>query len=182
MGQSNSGQPVEHLSKEDLFSLLYDELRSAARRAIANEATGHSLTPTALVHEVYDRMRDTWASQQHFLLATSIAMRNVLVDWARGKLERKQAETARNSRAREDDFALTVEFTPSEMLSLDQALQRLRDSDVLEAERKWKVVHLRFLVGLNNTQIAAQLGISETIVERDWSYARAWLYDSMAST
>lgn len=159
-------------SDEELLALVYDELRQLASAFLSRENAGHTLQPTALVHEAYmrvsaqDGVQPTGAS--HLRALSAIAMRRVLVDHARGKKASKRGG---------DWGRVTLEAGLVEgkdeidTLELDAALTRLAEVD----ERRARVVELRFFGGLSNREVAEHLGISETTVEADWRFARAWL-------
>lgn len=154
-----------------LTELLYGELRGLAAGYLRSEGTGHTLQPTALVHEAFLRMtaqRLEWNDRSHFLALAARTMRRVLVDHARRRLAGKRGNgvsvvvTAPPPDG--DDRALDV-------LALDDALQALAASD----SRAAKVVELHFFGGLDVAETAEALGISAATAKRDWTFARAWL-------
>lgn len=157
---------------EDLLALVYDELRRLAAAYLSRESAAHTLQPTALVHEAYMRVsaQDGVDPQNpaHLRALSAIAMRRVLVDHARGKKAAKRGG---------DWGKVTLEAGLMEgegnldALELDAALNRLAEVD----ERRARVVELRFFGGLTNREVGEQLGVSETTVEADWRFARAWL-------
>ncbi|QOJ14758.1 MAG: sigma-70 family RNA polymerase sigma factor [Planctomycetia bacterium] len=163
-------------SAEALLAVVYGELRRLAEARLAHEAPGNTLQATALVHEAYLRLLDCdgrpvpWDHEGHFFAAAAEAMRRILIERAR----------ARGARKRGGDFcrltldAVTLEGgqPPAELLDLDEALQRLEQLD----PRKAGLVKLRFYAGLSLPQAAAALGTSVATAERDWSFARAWLF------
>ena len=167
-------------STADLIPLLYVELRKLAHDRMASESPGHILQPTALVHEVYLRMGDAderqWNSPGHFFGSAARAMRRILVEWAR-----------RNGRSRHgggrhkvslDQLAVVdggPSLEPLDLLDLDEALRRLERED----PRKSEVVLLKYFAGLSIEDTARALDVSVATVNRDWSYARAWLHHSM---
>jgi RNA polymerase sigma factor (TIGR02999 family) len=163
---------------EQLFPLIYDELRRLAAAKLAQERPGQTLQATALVHEVYLRLvgataTDTpheWQGRAHFFGAAAEAMRRILVEQARRKSRHKHG----GDRPRLDiDLADLVAPLPEEdVLALDEAMTRFAAQEPLRA----KLVQLRFYVGLSNDEAAEVLGISAVTAKRYWRYARAWLH------
>jgi RNA polymerase sigma factor (TIGR02999 family) len=164
-----------------LLPLVYDELRRLAAARLAAEPSGHTLQPTALVHEAYLRLvgpadAARWDSRGHFFAAAAEAMRRILVDHAR----RKAAARHGGGLARlelEPDLAAARE-PREDLLALDEALDRLAVEDPLKAE----VVKLRYFAGLTLPETAAALGLSERTAGRHWAYARAWLRRAVEGT
>ena len=158
---------------ERLFTLVYDELRRLAEGQLRREAVGHTLQPTALVHEVFLRFADAEvpaADRRHFIGIAARAMRQVLVDHARKHVAAKRGGgRVRTTLAGEE---LALELDPVEMLDLDRALESLD-------ERQRRVVELRFFAGLEEREIGEVLGVTERTVRRDWVKARAWLYAAL---
>ena len=164
---------------EKLLPVVYDELRQLAQRRLAGEAPGHTLQPTALVHEAYLRLLGTdgagrpWDNEGHFFGAAAEAMRRILIDRARAKGARKRGgDRARIELTLEE---ITLDAVPEEILDLDEALQRLAREEPVKAE----LVKLRFFAGLSVRQAASVLGISSTTGDRYWAYARAWLFHEL---
>jgi RNA polymerase sigma factor (TIGR02999 family) len=157
-----------------LLPLVYDELRKLAAHKMANEAAGHTLQPTALVHEAWLRLagseQQTWQNRAHFFAAAAEAMRRILIDNAR----RKRA--IRHGGAQERVDLATVEIAVAvkddQLLAVHDALEKLAAEDKQMAE----LVKLRFFIGLTNKEAAEILQVSEPTVERWWAFARAWLY------
>jgi RNA polymerase sigma factor (TIGR02999 family) len=157
---------------ERLLQALYAELHGIARRHMRGERAGHTLQPTALVHEAVLRLLGredfAFAGRDHFLRAASLAMRRVLVDHARA---RKAARRDGGLRVTLLEDMAGVEDTTVDVLALDDALTRLAS-----VEPRWsQVVELRFLLGLEVAEVAEVLGTSTATVKRDWRFARAWL-------
>jgi RNA polymerase sigma factor (TIGR02999 family) len=156
-----------------LVDALYVELRKTARACLSRERVNHSFQATALVHEAYVRLVDirrvTWQDRAHFLAMAARVMRRVLIDHARSRLCAKHG-----GGLRQVDFeeALSVSAN-SEMLlpRLDDALTALAEID----KRKAQVVEMRYFGGLTSKEIAVVLDISHQSVNRDWSFAKAWL-------
>jgi RNA polymerase sigma factor (TIGR02999 family) len=156
----------------ELLPLLYDELHRLAERAMADEPVGHTLQPTALVHEAWLRLVGAdagWQSRAHFFGAAARAMRRVLVDHARGKARLKRGAGA--ARVELDQALLAGGEPDLDLVALDEALDRLEAHDA----RKSRVVHLRSFAGLTLEEIARALDVSLATVKADWAYARAWL-------
>ncbi len=161
---------------QDLLPLVYEELRRLASQKMANEAKGHSLQATALVHEAYLRLVGAdgrgpqWNSRGHFFAAAAEAMRRILIDRARASNARKRG--GGRTRLRLEDADLSLDCPREELLDLDAALDKL----AVEEPRKAELVRLRFFAGLTSPEAAKVLGIANRTAEEDWTYARAWLY------
>jgi RNA polymerase sigma factor (TIGR02999 family) len=159
----------------DLLPLVYDELRRLAAARLADEPSGNTLQPTALVHEAYLRLvgtpdGDHWNHRGHFFAAAAEAIRRILVENARRKNRHKHGGQRRRLSL---EVVESLVQAPSEDLpALDEALTRLTAHDPIKAE----VVKLRFFAGLTMPEIAQALGLSLATVERYWTYARLWLY------
>lgn len=165
----------------ELLPLVYQELRRLAAHKIANEASGHTLQPTALVHEAYLRLVGPGQSQQwdgrgHFFAAAAEAMRRILVESARRKKRLKHG--GEMQRVDVAEVELPLPMPDDELLALDEALNRLATVDSRAAE----VVKLCFFVGLTQEQAGKELGVSLATAERLWSFARAWLFQEMQKT
>ena len=160
-----------------LLTATYDALRRIAAWKMANEREGHTLQPTALVHEAWLRLeRDAdqrFSDRGHFLQAAASAMRRILIDHARrrnaGKRGGEQKQVTLDGEASID--------RPEDILMVDEALTRLAEVDV----RKARLVELRFFGGLDLDEIAGLLDVSTRTLKRDWSYARAWLFREITS-
>jgi RNA polymerase sigma factor (TIGR02999 family) len=162
-----------------LLPLVYDELRKLAGARMATESPGHTLQPTALVHEAYLRLigpedGDRWANRGHFFAAAAEAMRRILVEAAR----RRKADKHGGGRLRVD--AATIEIAAPEgdddLVAIDAALDRLAALDPIKAD----LVKLRYFAGLTIERAAATLGISPATAKRHWAYSRAWLFQQVA--
>lgn len=158
----------------ELMPAVYDELRGIARHHLAGERAGHTLAPTALVHEVYLRLGSyeniSWQNRAHFFAMASKIMRRVLVDHARKRRAAKRggaASAVTLFESRQPDGGVEE----VDLIALDEALTRLEALD----ERQSQVVQMRYFGGLRNDEIAAVLGVSVPTVKRDWAVARLWL-------
>jgi RNA polymerase sigma factor (TIGR02999 family) len=158
---------------DQLLPLVYDELRALAGHYLGGERAGHTLQPTALVHEAFVRLaqqsRVDWQGRSHFLAVGAQAMRRILIDHARGRGCAKRGGEGR--RVPLDRLDPAVPVPPSDLLALGEALERLAELDPRQA----RVVELRCLGGLNMDEVAGELGVSKRTVEGDWKMARAWL-------
>jgi RNA polymerase sigma factor (TIGR02999 family) len=159
---------------EELFPLVYDELRQLASSRLAQEKPGQTLQATALVHEAYLRLVDVEQAQHfngrgHFFAAAAEAMRRILIDNAR----RKKADKAGGGWQRQEllDAELAIDSTTDDLFALDEALSRLAAAH----PRAARLVHLRFFLGQTLEEAAAHLGLQHRTAYRDWAYARAWL-------
>jgi RNA polymerase sigma-70 factor (ECF subfamily) len=158
---------------------IYDHLRAAARRELRREREGHTLTPTALVHEVWLKVtqldRVTWQGRSHFFAACAVEMRRILVSHARMKKADKRGAGAEHLPL--ENALVAAQERPELLLALDEALQRL----ALLNERQARVVECRFFAGMDVQETAHSLEISPATVKRDWTLARAWLNAELGS-
>ena len=169
------------LAAEQLLPLVYDELRKLAAQKMAQEAPGHTLQATALVHEAYLRLvgqdkTRTWKSRAYFLFAASEAMRHILVDRARRKRSRKRGGD--RVRVAFDEVNSTAAQDSDEVLAVDEALAGLATADPHAAE----LVKLRYFAGLSIPEAAEVLNLSPRSADRLWAYARAWLRRAIGGT
>jgi RNA polymerase sigma-70 factor, ECF subfamily len=159
---------------EDLFPLVYDELRRIAARAMRGERPDHTLCTTALVNEAWLELskltRIQWQNRSHFLAIAAQAMRRVLVDHAVARRRLKRGGGQPLQPLDTDAMAVVVEQS-DDMLALDDALRRLGVMN----ERHARIVECRFFGGMSVEETAEALGISPATVKRDWALARAWL-------
>jgi RNA polymerase sigma factor (TIGR02999 family) len=168
---------IEHgdpQAAERLLPLVYDELRKLAAQKLANEKPGQTLQATALVHDAYLRLVDVekvqrWNSRGHFFAAAAEAMRRILVENARDKGGIKRGGHWR--RVNLDNLDLVASASPDQLVTLDEAIERLTVEDPTAAS----LVKLRYFAGLSLEQAASSLAISTANAYRHWSYARAWL-------
>lgn len=162
---------------DELFALVYEELRRLAAGKIAQERPGQTLDATGLVHEAYLRLTSAEAgrqfqSREQFFMAAAEAMRRILVDRARRKRSFKRGGD--RTRVFLDESRLAIEG-PGEIIAVDEALERLAGVDPQAAE----LVKLRYFAGLSIPDAARVLGIGARSADRLWAYARAWLRRSI---
>jgi RNA polymerase sigma factor (sigma-70 family) len=199
-------QSGQQQAAEELLPLVYDELRKLARLKLASEKPGHTLEATALVHEAYLRLvakpgdREqatgdsertpsknlspdscplspaTFDSRGHFFAAAAEAMRRILVEAARRKKRLKRGGDLERQPIEEGEIAAPE--IDADLIELDAALDKLAAKDARKAE----LVKLRYFAGLTVEQAASALGISTTTADRDWAYARAWLFREMKNS
>jgi RNA polymerase sigma factor (TIGR02999 family) len=159
---------------DQVLPLIYEELRRLARRKIRAEARGHTLHATELVHEAYLKLSTDGEvraeNRPHLMAMASRAMRQLLVDHARNrKAQKRGGGWVKTTMA---DGPILLENDPEDLLALEEALEELE-------ERQRQVVECRFFGGMEETEIALALGVSERTVRRDWVKARAWLYSRL---
>lgn len=163
---------------DELITLVYEELRQLASRELADEWPGHTLQPTALVHEAYLRLlgsgEPSWESRRHFFGAAAEAMRRVLVESARRKGAQKRG--GRLSRQDLDEGRDGDSVPPDELLAVDESLDRLGAVD----EQAAALVKLRYFGGLTINESAGVLGVSPRTADRLWAYAKAWLIKDLS--
>jgi RNA polymerase sigma factor (TIGR02999 family) len=165
---------------DQMLPVVYQELHRLAVHYLGREGTGHTLQPTALVHEAYlrlvDQRRVDWRNRAQFLGVAASMMRRILVNHARDRAAQKRG-------GRREQVTLSLVESPSgrpdvELIALEDALERLSELD----PRKGRVVELKFFGGLTIEEIAEVLQVSGATVEREWAFARAWLYDAIEGT
>jgi RNA polymerase sigma factor (TIGR02999 family) len=165
----------ESQASEQLLPLVYDELRRLAGARMAQEAAGHTLQPTALVHEAWLRLaggqKQSWENRAHFFGAAAEAMRRILIERARRKSRLKRG----SGQALLDiaDLDVLAAMPDEKVLLVDEALEQLKRED----PEKAKIVMLKFFAGLTNEQAAEILNVNERTVRRQWEFAKAWLFD-----
>jgi RNA polymerase sigma-70 factor (ECF subfamily) len=169
---------------ERLLPLVYADLRKVARAHLRREQAGHSLQPTALVHEVYLRLvgleRLRVESRTHFMAFAARLMRQILVDHARRKRAGKRgaAVTVVGLDMLPARAETCTQAADTDILALDRALEELETFD----SQQCRLVELKFFAGLSIEEMAEALGISRATVEREWVIARAWLYQRLAGS
>ena len=168
---------MDQASTEQLLPLVYDELRCLAQARLAQERPGHTLQPTALVHEAFMRLGcatdPKWESRRHFFGAAAEAMRRILINQARHKARLKHG--GEFERHRLDEQELSIETPPLDLLAVEEALQELEAVD----PRAREIVNLRFFVGLTTPETADALGVSVSTVEREWRFLRTFLQEAL---
>jgi RNA polymerase sigma factor (TIGR02999 family) len=161
-------------ARDRLLTVVYQELRQRAAAHLRRERAGHTLQPTALVHEAYLRLvkqdRTAWQNRAQFFGVASQMMRRILVDRARARNMAKRS--GRWARVTLDDEVAQSQPRDVDVLDLDRALGELATFDV----RKSQVAELRFFGGLSLEETGHVLGLSVATLEREWQAARAWLY------
>lgn len=160
-------------AREQVFELLYDDLKRRAARQLRRERSGHTLSPTALVNEGYLRLASQngpWRNREQFLAVASRMMRRVLVDYARARQANKRASPLRVELTA--DLAADRRSPDVDLLGLDEALETLSRDD----PRSARLVELRFFGGLTQDEAATVLSVSAATAARDWTFARAWLF------
>ncbi len=160
-----------------LMPLVYEELKAIARAQLAGERRGHTLDPTAAVHEAYLRLvrldRIAWRDRRHFFGVAAGAMRRVLVEHARRRRASKRGGGLRPLVL--DDVAVALDERADALVALDEALARL----TALAPRLGRVVELRFFGGLTEAETAEVLGVTERTVRREWVKAKVWLGEAL---
>lgn len=165
-------------ARERMLPIIYNELRSLAAHYLRHERPGHTLQPTALVHEAYCRLIDQrcvdWSNRAQFIGIAAVMMRRVLVNHARDRIAAKRGGSA-------ERVPLTIvaaeTATPEiDLLWLHEALDQLAELDA----RKSQIVELKFFGGLTMDEIAATVGVSRATVEREWTFSRAWLFRAIS--
>lgn len=169
----NAVQNGDVVAAEKLLPLLYNELRQIAARKMANEAAGHTLQPTALVHEAWLRLagekQQAWPSRAYFFAAAAEAMRRILVEHARRKQSLKRGGDY--ERAELNESAIVLAAPADELLAVDEALEKLSSEDRSAAD----LVKLRYFVGMTMEEAASAMDMAPRSAERLWTYARTWL-------
>jgi len=185
MGQANDSSPrITELLQEwsagrtdavdELFPLVYNELRSRAAAYLRRERANHTLQPTALVHEAYLKLVDQrapWKNRGHFFSIAAQAMRRILVDYAKTRHRNKRGGTQDDLQLEEVLVAAAQESAP-DLTELDEALHRLAAID----KQQERLVELRYFGGLSLDETAQVLQISRATAAREWQVAKAWLH------
>ena len=170
----------DELAAERLFDVVYSELRLLATAKLARESPGHTLQPTALVHEAWLRLVGSdvpdWKSRRYFFGACAEAMRRILVERARKKARLKHGGD--RERVELEDLGADEPLEALDLVALDEALEKLAAEDPEKAE----LVKLRFFAGLTLDQVAATLELSPATVDRRWAYARAFLFAELGGS
>lgn len=172
-------QPGDPRAAEELLPLVYGELRKLAAHKMATQPPGHTLQPTALVHEAWMRLSANqsarFAGRAHFFAAAAEAMRHILIDAAR----RKRAVRHGGGQTRVDiqEVEIAAVAADDELLAVHDVLDRL----AAEEPQRAQVAKMRYFAGLTFEEVAEVLGISVATAKRHWAFARAWLYAEIRS-
>jgi len=180
IGKSTGSTQPPSAPSAGSFTALYEQLRGLAAACLRQERAGHTLQPTALVHEAWlklaDQTKAEFADRGHYLAVAAMAMRRVLVDHARGKNRVKRGGGAErfmvDSMLLSPDASGGAASTEVDVIALDAALERLAALD----ERQARIVELRFFADMTVPEVAKAIGVSVGTVETDWRMARAWLH------
>jgi RNA polymerase sigma factor (TIGR02999 family) len=170
---------------EQLLPLVYDELRTLAAQRLTQEKPGQTLQATALVHEAYLRLvaspdresgdsKQRWDDRGHFFAAAAEAMRRILLNRARDKKRAKRG--GERQRVDLEHVEIALDTSDEHLIALDEALTQLAAEDPDSA----RLVNLRFFAGLTLKDAAISLGLTQRTAERQWAYARAWLYTRLS--
>ncbi len=162
---------------DDLLPIVYNELRRMAAHKMSSEPAGHTLQPTALVHEAWLKLVDSpaqsWQNRAHFFGAAAEAMRRILI--ARARRKQAQRRGAGAAHLDLDELEIASPAPDDQLLALNDALDRFAALEPQQAE----LVKLRYFVGLKIEEAAEVLGISKATAKRWWAYARAWLFEAI---
>jgi RNA polymerase sigma factor (TIGR02999 family) len=163
----------------ELLPIVYDELRKLAAQRLSHEQPGQTLQATALVHEAYLRLVDLenpqrWENRGHFFAAAAEAMRRILLNRARDKKRLKRGGD--RQRIDLDQIQTALETNDEQLVALDEAIEKLAADDPLCAQ----IVKVRFFAGLSLRETAESLALAHRTAERQWAYARAWLYHELS--
>lgn len=163
-------------SLDQLTPLIYNQLHDIANNAFRGERADHTLQTTALVHEAYTKLVDAdvdWQDRRHFFSLTARMMRRILVDHAKGKNSQKRGSGAKALSL--DDAILITPSVGEEILDLHEALNKLSEKD----ERKSSMLELHYFAGLTYEEIGNVLSVSQSTLERDMRFAKAWLKNQL---
>lgn len=165
-------------TSDALLPAVYKELRRLAASKMAQEPAGHTLQPTALVHEAWLKLVDapaqSWQNRAHFFGAAAEAMRRILIDRARRKVTQRRGSGALHVNL--DEIEIANPLPDERLLALSDALDRFAAQEPKQAE----LVKLRYFAGMKIDEAAEVLGISEATAKRWWAYSRAWLFDEVS--
>lgn len=174
LGAVEHGQPK---AAEELLDLVYQELRQLAASKMAREAPGHTLQPTALVHEAWLRLvsheERKFANRTHFFAAAAQAMRRILIDRARKRSTQRRGGS--NEYVEFEEEMVAKPEDDAQLLALNDSLEKLALKHPLSA----KVVEMRYFVGMTNEEIAELMGVSASTVKNYWTFAKAWLHNEI---
>ena len=160
-------------SMDHVMAALLPKLHRMAAQILSSERTDHTLQPTALINELYVRLRASappnWANRTHFIAVAAGTMRRILIDYARARAAQRRG--GNQQKIPLDLLEIGVACSCDDLIVIDEALSKLEQVD----PRAARITEMRFFAGLQETEIAEELGISEITVKRDWNFARAWL-------
>jgi len=166
---------------DQLVPLVYAHLRRIAAVKMQREQGGHTLQPTALVHEAWLRLTQQhdsgWQNRAQFFAIAAQAMRRILVDHARKRQAAKRGDGEAPVDLDDVSRVLAVRLPDERLVALDDALQELARLD----ERQAQIVELRFFAGLSVEETAGVFGVSPTTIKREWATARAWLFRAISA-
>jgi len=165
-------------SIDKIWPHVYDELRIMAQRELRKERRGHTFNTTALVHEAYIKLvkhppEGEWDGRHHFFGIAARAMRQILVNYAKKKSRKKRG--GKQTPVEFEEGIYLTEAKAEEIVALDEALDKLEKLN----ERQARVIECRYFAGYNIEETAAILDISPATVKRDWTIAKAWLFNQM---
>ena len=173
----NSYGDGDKTALDEMLPLVYDELRRIAAGYLARENAGHTLPPTALVHEAYMRLVSqrsaNWRNRAQFYGLAANMMRRILVNHAIAKKAEKRGS---GGGVALDEVTLFFEARSLDLLELDEALSQLNELD----PEKCRIVEMKFFGGMTTEEISEVTGRSPRSIERDWTFARSWLYDKLS--
>lgn len=159
---------------DEVFRLLYDDLKAVAARQFHGERMGHTLQPTAIAHEAYLRLVKAKSLEArdrgNFLALMARVTRQVLVDHGRDLARQKRGGKAARVELHED--MLQTALSPAQFIDLDRALAELAEV----RDQTAQVVEMRFFGGMSAEEISSELGVGTATVQRNWKYAKAWLH------
>jgi RNA polymerase sigma factor (TIGR02999 family) len=169
-------------ARDALVPIVYDQLRRIARKCLLSQRSGHTLQPTALVHEAYLRIAKgsslQWQNRAHFFAVAAQMMRQILVDHARRASAGKRGGGAITLSLNENDDVAAQAQNNLDLIALDTAMKRLATLD----ERQSRIVELRFFGGLSIEETAHVMEISPATAKREWATARVWLHREIGSS
>ena len=175
----NQYQSGDRKVLDELFPLVYDELRRLARSRLQNERGDHTLQPTALVHEAYLRLIEQhstdWQNRAHFFGLAAEMMRRILVNHAVKRNAEKRF--GNQTKLALDDAISLIAEREVDLILLDDVLNKLAEFDPQQA----KIIELRFFAGLKIEEVAEVMGVSDSTIKREWRVAKAWLHDRLKS-
>jgi RNA polymerase sigma factor (TIGR02999 family) len=177
LNRVHQGDPRNRGAADELLPLVYEELRKLAAHRMANDVSGQTLQPTALVHEAWLRLAGNESPQfqnrAHFFGAAAEAMRRILIDRARKRAVRQSSGLAAPEELHES--RLEIHVPTDELLAVHEALDGLASVDATAAE----LVKLRYFVGMTLPEAGESLGLPLRTAERLWTFSRAWLRDAL---